>query len=823
MDQTIALRVRDISKSYPGVRALSGADLEVEHGRVHGVVGENGAGKSTLMAVVSGAIRPDTGNVEICGRLLDPPTPDRARELGVAIVHQEPALLPDLSVAENIYLKVPPSQRPGTGALRLWASDCLAAWDPEANIDVDARVEQLTAEERFIVEIAAALAALPELLILDEPTEHLGRDDVDRLFARVRTIAGSGCAVVYISHRIHEVKQICDSLTVLRDGEVQGHFAADALSEDDIVALIVGRDLDATFPGKGGDLSRTRLELEGFHGGGFNELSLSVAAGEVIGLAGIEGNGQREVLRSLAGMARSHGAVKIDDHAVRVNSRRSALGAGIGYLPGDRHREGILPELSVRENIELRNLSSISTAGVVVGSRSTALVERAVASLDIKTPSMETPMSSLSGGNQQKAILAGLLATCPRVILVDEPTQGVDVGAKVEIYGHLRDMARETGVAVVVVSSDAFELAGLCDRVLVFSRGSVVATLSGHELSESAITSAALMADTHRTTSTGRRRLTWLSGDTAPVALIALTALLVAVLAGQKNPLYWSDFNITSLLALVVPLAAVAMGQATVMMTGGIDLSVGPLMGFLVVVGSFFLTADDGPPRQLLGWALMFALAALVGLVNWVLIDLLRLPALVATLATFFALQSFSLLLRPTPGGIIDSGITATLTRQVWILPGMFVAVVLLAIALQLALRRTAWGIRLRAVGSDPDRAALDGIRPGLVRLRAYLICSLLAAVGAVALLVQVGSGDPAAGTNYTLISISAAVIGGASIFGGRGSYVGALLGAFLVQQVIGAIPFLLLSTQWESYLVGIMTLVAVAIFSKFRQLSKVE
>jgi ribose transport system ATP-binding protein len=813
----------DVSKSYPGVRALSGADLEVERGKVHGIVGENGAGKSTLMAIVSGAVRADAGIIEICGQRLVPASPERARDLGIAIVHQEPALLPDLSVAENIYLKVPPAQRPTTGRMRRWAGECLSAWDPGADIDVDARVEQLNAEERFIVEIASALASLPEVLILDEPTEHLGRDDVDRLFGRIRTIAGSGCAVVYISHRIHEVKQICESLTVLRDGEVQGHFAADALSEDDIVALIVGRDLDATFPAKGAIGPSARLELAGFRGPGFNELSLAIGAGEVVGLAGIEGNGQREVLRALAGMSRSHGRVILDGTAVRLQSRRSALASGIGYVPGDRHREGMLPELTVRENVELRSLREVSTAGVIVGARSTALVESVVETLDVKTPSIETLMSSLSGGNQQKVILGSLLVGQPKVILVDEPTQGVDVGAKVEIYAHLRMMASETGVAIVVVSSDAFELAGLCDRVLVFSRGSVVATLSDEELSEAAITSAALTADTHRTGTEVGRRLNWLSGDTAPVALIAITAVLVAVLAGHKNSLYWSDFNVTALLALVVPLAAVAMGQATVMMTGGIDLSVGPLMGFLVVVGSFFLTAESGPPKQAVGWLLMFALAAAVGAVNWALIDILGLPALVATLATFFALQALSLLLRPTPGGLIDLDVTGTLSRQIGILPGMFVAVVVLGVVLQLALRRTLWGIGLRGVGSDSSRAELAGIRPQLVRLRAYLICSLLAAVGSIALLVQIGSGDPAAGSNYTLISISAAVIGGASIFGGRGSYIGALLGAFLLQQVIAAIPFLQLSAQWEYYLVGLMTLVAVAIFSKFRQLSKVE
>ncbi|MEO3856494.1 ATP-binding cassette domain-containing protein [Acrocarpospora sp. B8E8] len=824
--ETTALRVSAVTKTFPGVTALDEVALEVGAGEVHGVVGENGAGKSTLMAVISGALVPDRGTVEVAGRPMDG-GPDLARALGVAIVRQEPALLPDLTVAENLYLKVPPAHRPRPGAMSRWAEGCLREWDQETRIRPDARVSQLVAEERFIVEISAALSSRPKVLILDEPTEHLGERDVERLFGKVRALARQGCAVIYISHRIREVRAVAGVITVLRDGRVRGTYPVGALSESDIVALIIGRTLDATFPAKPTPAAPAppRLELADFRSAGFQGVNLRVGPGEVVGLAGIEGNGQRETLRALAGLGGSRGEVRVDGSVVRVHRPRSARKHGFAFLPGDRHREGVLGELSVAENIVFRNLGSASRWGVVSARRSRELVAATLDGLAVKAASASAPIASLSGGNQQKAVLGSILATDPRVLLIDEPTQGVDVGSKVEIYAYLRRLAAGTGTAILVVSSDALELAGLCDRVLVFSRGTVVAEVSGAELTEETITAAALTASTGRRQAAkggAGRLLSWLAGDSAPAILIAAAMVALGVYVATRNPMYLSTFNISSLLALVVPLMFVAMAQTTVMMVGAIDLSVGPLMGFLVVVGSFFLTAEDAQGRQALGWILIVVVAIAVSALNWALVDALKLPPLVATLATFFALQSGSLLLRPQPGGVIDTRIVTGLGAQIGVVPVAFLVAVAGAIALQFALRRSWAGLALRAVGSDERRAGLAGARAAVIRLAAFVGCGLLTAAAAVCLIAQVGSGDPAAGTTYTLTSISAAAIGGASIFGGRGSFLGAVLGALLVQQILGAIPFLSLSTAWESYLVGALTLVAVATFSKSRQMSEV-
>lgn len=811
----VALELRGVTKEFPGVTALDDVSLEVRAGEVHGVVGENGAGKSTLMAVASGALVPEAGTVTLAGRSMRAGSTAAARERGIAIVRQEPALLPDLSVAENIYLGLSADRRPSLSALTSWTAELLAEWSPDVGIDPAARVEELAAEQRFIVDIVRALAQEPAVLVLDEPTEHLAGEDVERLFRAVRRRVEAGGAVVYISHRIREVKRIADRISVLRDGAHRGTFDASSLDEADIVQLIVGRKLEAVFPAKRAESdSEPVLETSGLRGPGFSDLSLAVRPGEIVGFAGIEGNGQRDTLRALAGLSARSGDIRVDGEPVA--ERTSA----IAYLSGDRHREGLFPGLSIRETIGLRVLPRVSTAGVVRSGRERELAESAVRELGVKSPGIETATSSLSGGNQQKVLFAGVLRREPRVLLIDEPTQGVDVGAKSEIYELLRAAARERGMAVVVVSSDGIELEGLCDRVLVFSRGHVVEELRGTAVREDRITAAALTSTSERETgpaSSVGRVTRWLAGDTAPLAVVGAAVAALAVAALVINPFYGAPANVTGTLALVAVLAMVALGQTIALMVGVVDLSVGPLMGFVVVVESFLLTAESSSGARVLGLVLLVGVPVGVGVLNWALVDLARMNSIVATLITFIALQALSLVLRPEPGGLFDSRITDVLGGAVGLIPVGFILVVVVAVALQIGLRRSRIGVALRAAGSDAPAAGLNGLAPQRLRLLAFVSCSLLAGLGGLLLMAQVGSGDPTAGGEYTLISISAAVIGGASIFGGRGSFVATVAGALLVTQAIAAVPFLGLEPAWANYLPGAMTLVAVAVYAVSR------
>ncbi|OZE79478.1 ABC transporter [Rhodococcus sp. 15-649-1-2] len=809
----------NVSKSFPGVKALDAVSIVVFPGEVHGLIGENGAGKSTLMAVASGALEPDEGTVMINGEIIGA-DPQGARRAGLAIVRQEPALMPDLTVAENLYLGVSQDRRPSAAKMRSWAKERLAAWSSQITFDVDERVASLVPEHRFIVEIAKALAQEPSILVLDEPTEHLAAEDVTRLFENVRKLCSQGKSVVYISHRIREVREISNRVTVLRDGQAQGTHDTHSLTEQQIVDLIVGRAVDTTFPAKTGPSSDIAvLALSDFSGPGFDDVTLSVRPGEIIGFAGIDGNGQREALRALAGMTGATDRVEVAGKTVSVRGSNSAVDGGIVYLPGDRHREGIFAELTVRENFSVRSLTKYATAGFVRGSSESAAAKAAKAEFAVKTPSIETTIGSLSGGNQQKIVLASVLAAAPKVLLVDEPTQGVDIGARMEIYEQLRAVAA-AGTAIVVRSSDATEVAGLCDRVFVFSRGKVVAELAGSDVTEVGITRSVLTATStrdKRTRSAGGI-WKWLDKDNAPAYLIGATIIGLAFYASVLSPFYATERNFSSILALVATLALVALGQQVLMMTGGIDLSVGPLMGLTVVIASFYLVDGTSPGLQLWGWIAIIGVALLVGLLNWALVELVGLHPMVATLATYMGIQAVSQTLRPTPGGLISAQITDAISAKIGFVPIAFLVVVIIALVLQFALYRTTWGLSLRAVGSRSEAARVVGVRPRLVRLSANLAASGLAGLAAILLMAQIGSGDASSGTNYTLQSIAAVVIGGASIFGGRGSFIGVVVGALLLTQVNAVTSFLNLSDAWQFYLLGGLTIIAVSAYSLSRK-----
>jgi ribose transport system ATP-binding protein len=818
----ILLSIDSVSKYFAGVTALDGVSFQVKAGEVHALVGENGAGKSTLMGVASGALTADKGQVHIAGTPMHG-DPELARELGLAIVRQEPALMPDLSVAENLYLGVPSRCRPLIGESVKWAEALLKTWSDDAGIDVRERVASLGPEQRFIVEIVKALAADPKILVLDEPTEHLLADDVARLFERIRAVTARGACVIYISHRIREVQQIADRLTVLRDGQGQGTYDASTMDEERIVELIVGVQLDREFPSKA-TRSASRsivLDVNRLRGDGFHDVSLQVRQGEMVGLAGISDNGQREFMRALAGIQRSKGTVTLKGAVVRLGSSAQASEGGIRYLTGDRHREGIFAELSVRENYSIRSLGEDLVSGLLSGRREERRAKDAVKSFVVKTPGIETPIGSLSGGNQQKLVLASVLASKPKVLLVDEPTQGVDVGARMSIYKTLRDVAN-SGVAVIVLSSDAQEVAGLCDRVAIFSRGQIVKELDGDEVVEGNITSAVLTSTTTRSRDERQEIGTfwkWASGDWAPVVMITLAILGLGIFANHVNDFYLSGRNLSGMMALIATLAIVAFGQQLLMLVGGIDLSVGPLMGLVVVIQSFFLTTGATTADHSLGWVLTFSAGLAVGVLNWILVDPLKLHPMVATLSTFMGIQAVALMLRPTPDGLISDGVMEGIGLQWGYIPVVFVVVAVGAVCLERALFSSRWGVALRGLGSRPEAARVAGIHPRLSNFVAYVGCSFFACLAAIPLLSQVGTGDANAGTNYTLSSIAAVVIGGASLFGGRGSFVGALLGAMLITQVNVVTNFLGVTDAWQSYLLGAMILASVAVYSKSRQM----
>ena len=818
------LSLKGITKHFAAIAALRDVSFDVLPGEVHALLGENGAGKSTLMNVASGTTTPDTGVIVFDGAQFESLTPALAQDLGIAIVHQHPALLPDMTVAENIRLAV------GAEHLHRRHPDLTRAMrslldDVHFLGHLADRVSSLSVARRHLLELAKAFAVSPRLLILDEPTAPLSQDSVDLLFSAVRNLAQEGTAVVYITHRLGEVREIADRVTVLRDGALRGTSAVGSISDADLLAMIIGRTLGATFPPKPPPSPDEApiLRVDGLSGPGFEGISLSAGRGEIVGVAGVVGNGQQALLRALAGLDPATGSVNV---AGKELSRR-ALQKNAAYMPADRLTEGLMVDLNVRENTAMTALDRLTAGPVVSSTREIAAVERELTELAVKAPSLEAPVSSLSGGNQQKIMVARAMLSEPALLVADEPTQGVDVGARAEIYRILREVAAR-GVPVVVSSSDTKELEGLCDRVVVMSRGRAVATLDHEAVTEERIVHAAISATGHAAQEAARRAAAqssrvarvgrFIEGDYAPVVVLAVVMLVLGAYVLNHNSRYLSDYNINTAMFACAALGFISLGQTFALLLGGIDLSVGPLAGLLVVLASFFVLDGKSPGLWVLGFFLMFVCATAVGLLNGALIRYAKFTAVAATLVTYIGLGGLAFRLRSAPDGYIATSVTEAIATKVGPVPLAFLAFVVCAVGLELALRKTRFGMQLRAVGSDEESARRVGVPVHRTALLGYVGASLLTLLGAVVLLAQLGVGDPGQGTGYTLTSITAVVLGGTSLLGGRGTFFGTLMGAGLSVQVLNATVFLSLDQKWQYIFQGLLIVAAALIYSQVRR-----
>ncbi|MBB4095545.1 sugar ABC transporter ATP-binding protein [Brucella pecoris] len=498
------LTIHGVSKHFGAVKALTHVDFTLERGEVHALCGENGAGKSTLMSIIAGVLQPTEGEIRIDGKTVHIASPAVAQSLGIGLVHQEIALCPDATVAENMFMAATNRRRSPFMNYRALERDAQIVMNRLAAIDVRQKVADLPISSQQLVEIAKALTLDCRVLILDEPTAVLTETEALQLFSIIRDLKANGISIIYISHRMAEIFSLCDRVTVFRDGR---YVCTDCIAEitpDDVVRRMVGREITQLYPDKLGPheaAGEVILEVDGITDGvRFRDVSFAVRKGEILGIGGLIGSGRTEIAEGICGLRpRTAGTVRLHGKTQKTHSYSDAVKAGIVYLSEDRKGSGVFLEMSIAQNISVLDLKSLTNAtGLLNGRAEATLAEDFAKRLSVRMGGIEAPVKSLSGGNQQKVAIAKQLAVKPKVILMDEPTRGIDVGAKAEIHRLLRELAR-SGIGIIVISSEMPELLGLSDRLLVVREGHIAGELSAAAMSEEAVIRLASGVGTERT------------------------------------------------------------------------------------------------------------------------------------------------------------------------------------------------------------------------------------------------------------------------------------------------------------------------------------
>ncbi|MFN0068093.1 MAG: ATP-binding cassette domain-containing protein [Limisphaerales bacterium] len=843
------VRFAGLEKAFFGVKVIKGVSFAVREGSITGLVGENGAGKSTLMNLLGGNLRPDAGELRIRGQPYAPDDPNDARAAGIAFVHQELNLFPNLSIAENLFLtdlpRVAVAGRIGLSwidrrALRTGAAALLGQVGLEH--PPDTLVGQLSAGERQLVEIARALGANARVIILDEPTTSLSTRECDRLFTLMRQLRDRGLALIYISHALGDVLRLCDEIVVLRDGEVVGGGAAQEFSHDRLVSLMVGRQLNQLYPerirGSGGEPTHSVAMAKDPHGlrsaatepalevhslsrpGVVRDIAFSLSRGEVLGLSGLMGAGRSELARMLFGLdPHSTGEILLEGNPLEGTPRRR-IRRGLAFLTEDRRQEGLCMEASIADNLALVTLARhartparwLDSAGIhsAVG-RMREAVRLSPAARDSQ------PVRTLSGGNQQKVVLGKWLLAEPRVLILDEPTRGIDVGAKFEIYQLIHQLA-DRGAGVLVISSEIEELMGICDRILVMRQGEIAGEFARGHFDREKLLAAALHSSRSPAAGTVRPEPAASPGQTArktslPAAVSARPSLLrlldfapalllatVLAVFGTLSGRFFTADNLTQILIQSSATAIVATGMTFVLLTAGVDLSVGAIM--FVGAGLAGKLALAGQPLPLC-LAVMVGVGLVGGAVNALLVTRLKLVAFIATLATLYIGRGTGRWITQTramnlPDSFLALGSAKWLgiPLPLWIAGG----VILLA---QLALTRTPFGRQLYALGNNLEGAKKAGLRTTHLLTAVYVLCGLCAGLGGILALAQLGAVSPKFGELYEFDAITAAVLGGTSLFGGRGKvFPGTVLGAVLLKTIFNG----LVIVQADPYLYPLIT-----------------
>lgn len=784
-------------KTFGATVACEDVSFGVRSGEIVALIGENGAGKSTCVKMLAGVHRPDGGTIRVGG--VDVVLGDArvARAAGIAVVNQHPELFAELSVAENVFAGYA-LQKSGI-VQRAEMERRAHALLTELGLDVDTSrpLAQLRVSERQLVEIARALAGDASVLVLDEPTAALTTTEAMHLFTVVRRLRDRGVAVLFVGHRLEEILALSDRVVVLRDGEVVGVRTTAGTDEDELVRLMVGRSLADIYSRQPTELGGVVLQLEGLgRRGVFEDISISVRAGEVVGLAGLVGSGRSEVARAVFGVEPADaGQIRIDGEPYRGRTPADAMAAGVAYVSEDRRGQSLVEEFSILDNAVLPVVDRATTAGLVDDDKTVRLVADPLQRMRLRFESVTQPASSLSGGNQQKVVLAKWLATNPRLLILDEPTQGVDIGAKAEVHRIIDELA-QSGLAIVVISSDMPELIGSCDRIYVMNRGRIAAEFTGDEIDPIAIGRAATTSVEPTTAGeeppavepgdalSGGRPSSVVTAVRArlagrPELALAAALLLLIVPLSALNPNFYSVNNLQDVADYSSIVGLVCLGEMLVILTRNIDLSVASTVGLSAYVAAVLMRDVSGTP-VVVAVLVGLAVGALCGALNGLLVGYGRIPSIVVTLGTLAMyrglLSQISSGDRVKPGDVPGAWLDWSKASLGPVSTVNVVAVVLF-LAAGFALSRTTFGRSVYLAGSNPAGAELLGVRTGRRVLAAFTLSGLLAGLAGAtwASYYPYVDGQVAIGLEQAVIA--AVVVGGVALRGGHGSVGGVAVG----------------------------------------------
>jgi rhamnose transport system ATP-binding protein len=830
------IELRGICKRFGAVEVLSNVDLSLYAGRVHSLAGENGAGKSTLVKILAGIHQPDSGLLLRNGVETTILGSADARRQGIAVIHQHPATFPDLSVAENVFVGRQPLRMGGIdwSGMTDRARDLLASLRME--IDVSVPVKILSIAERQAIEIAKALSIDARVLVMDEPTSTISSREVDRLFEIVEQLKKQGVAILFISHFIDEILGRGDEVTVLRSGKVIVTLPGADLTPAQIVRHMIGAEPGVFFPKEETQIGMPVLSVRGLSGAGFVEdVTFDVRAGEILGFFGLVGAGRSEVAQMLFGITKpDQGEIKVDGRVARPRSPRHAMQLGISFLPEDRHQQGLVLQFPIRANETLPILRQLANrVGLVHRAREKQIARDFAARMRVVATGVEQRTDTLSGGNQQKVLLAKWLIPSPRVLILDQPTRGIDVGAKAEIHRIVSQLAAQ-GMAVILISDDAQEVIGMSDRIVVFRGGRIAGESDRASFDREAILLAAAQAarddgktDSQQCGSTRSMETIAPSGGRSrgvigrllrvPELVLVLALLIIGGAVTMREPRFLQSANLEQVALSATLVCIVTLGEALVIIARQVDLSIGA-----IVAASAFISAGwlEHHPDASIFWVILIgcAVGVALGALNALLVALFRIPAIVASLGTlaifrggvivFAGGRQISATVLPDSYGDIARIHFAGAPLLVWL-------ALLLTVAFGLATRFTRTGRNLYALGSNQESARLVGINDrrhiALVFILSGILCGLVGVLWG----ARFGTVDAVIAPDLHFQAISAVVVGGVSIFGGSGTVYGAALGAVIFAVLQNGVQLLGINRFWLQAVFGAAILFTVIFYSQ--------